>query len=133
MTLEQRIAQSAAEFGKLLRQAKKQHQRVLKLAKAFAKATSVHGTQSYVPLDNGKPFKPIGLRRAKATHRLSTELTQQVHKAVEQIDSKLNAVLEIHGTEAVFQNPASKIVFNIEISRINGKLCNQVHYVIKAH
>ncbi len=104
----------------------------LSLTHAVAKAASVHGNPVAIPLDNGKPFKSIGLRRAKATHKLSHELTRQVYKALEQIDSKLNAVLEIHGPEAIFQNPTSKIVFNVEISRIGNKFCNQVHYVIKA-
>jgi len=102
------------------------------ITSAFVKAASQHNTQHALIADNGKPFKTIGIRRAKATHKLHSELTRQVYKALEQIDSKLNAVLEIHGTEAVFQNPASKIVFNIEISRVGNKFCNQVHYVIKA-
>lgn len=111
---------------------RRQAARVRRIAQDIARAVRDQGNPIAIPMDNGKPFKPIGLRRAEATHKLSTELTQQVHKAVDQIDSKLNAVLEIHGTEAVFNNPASKIVFNVEISRIGNKFCNQVHYVIKA-
>jgi hypothetical protein len=94
MNLQKRIQQSAAELGKLLRQAEKKHQRILK--RRDAKMKSISPKAPWVPdghllvipdhvpinihfrgeyshtvskddalflLDNGKPFKPIGLRQ----------------------------------------------------------------------
>lgn len=84
-----------------------------------------------IPFDNGKAFA-IDNKTAVLAHARYGALARQINSVVEQIDSKLNAVLEIHGTEAIFQDPASKIVFYVEISRIGDKLGNQVKYVIKA-
>jgi len=190
MTLQQRIQQSAAELGKLLRQAEKQHRRFLKrrdarmhalypctpeghhlqvipdhvpihifhrgeyshtasnkyhlpqspievkvdsrvCALAVQRALEAHGIEHEIPFDNGKAFA-IDNKTAALAHARYGAIARQINSIVEQIDSKLNAVLEIYGTKAFLDNPASKVVFNVEIRRIGDKFSSQVQYVIKA-
>ena len=68
---------------------------------------------------------------AKRAHQISSDLGRQMDRVTEQILSKLHAILEIQGIEHFLKNPASKIVFNVEISRVNDQLYNVVQHVIE--
>jgi len=75
--------------------------------------------------------KEISLPYANNAHALSRAISLQIDDVAEQITSKLHAFFEVHGSEAVLQNPTGKIVFNIELSRVDNKLGNKVYHVVE--
>lgn len=68
---------------------------------------------------------------ASSAHQLSSDLNKQMDDVADQILSKLHAILEIQGINNVFKSPTGKIMFNVEISRINDILRNVVHSVVE--
>lgn len=78
-----------------------------------------------------KHFTEIDKADAIEAHRLASAINKQMDDVMQQIHSKLHAILEIYGVEAVLKDTAGKIVFNVEISRVQDKLCNKVHHVVE--
>lgn len=160
MTLQQRIKASAQELIRLLEESEKEHQDFIKerdarLGIGDPWEPDGHPLELKVimgKLDKGKPFtrkailkdphnpkaeqeerKEISLPYANNAHALSRAISLQIDDVAEQITSKLHAFFEVHGSEAVLQNPTGKIVFNIELSRVDNKLGNKVYHVVETY
>lgn len=157
MTLQQRIKASAQELIRLPEESDKQNQGFIKerdtrLGVDVPMEPDGHPLLVNVLFDNSILFtrnafhkdphnpkaeqeegKEISLPYANNAHALSRAISLQIDDVAEQITSKLHAFFEVHGSEAVLQNPTGKIVFNIELSRVDNKLGNKVYHVVKTY
>ncbi len=136
---------------------RRQEARVRSVAQDIARAVRDQSNPVAIPLDNGKSFNPldkgdilaravatvdgllpaislfgISSKQSKTSSKLRNTITRIICDVVEDIHCKLYAFLEINGTKAFIEDPACKIVFNVEISRDGYKLCDKVHYMVKA-